>query len=259
MRSLSFFFSRRWILFLVTVIALAWGAWWLGEWQFHRLDDRKEKNAIIERNEAAEPVPAAEVLSTENGVSKQNEWRRVTATGTYDVDNTIVVRYRTRDGAAGVDVVVPLVTEDGTSLIVDRGWMATENRGTRPEELPAPPSGEVTVVGWVRKDATGDSTKVNDHSTRSISAEKIAEATGNPTFRGFVDLVSEDPDPESDLKLAELPEINNGPHFFYGLQWWFFGFLALLGFVWMAVDEWRGGRKQPATAETADVDEDANA
>ena len=25
----------------------------------------------------------------------------------------------------------------------------------------------------------------------------------------------------------ELPELDNGPHFFYGLQWWFFGLLAL--------------------------------
>ena len=54
----------------------------------------------------------------------------VTATGTYAADDTVIVRYRTRDGASGVDVVVPLVTADGTALLVDRGWMATDNRGT---------------------------------------------------------------------------------------------------------------------------------
>lgn len=255
MRSLSFLLSRRWILFLVAVIALAWGAWWLGEWQFHRLEDRKEKNAIVERNEEAEPAPVADVLSVDDGVARKDEWRRITATGTYDTENTVVVRYRTRDGMAGVDVVVPLITNEGTSLIVDRGWMATENRGARPEDLPSPPSGEVTVVGWVRKDASDDSAKVRDHSTRSISSTEIAEVTGDPTYRGFVDLASEDPDTGSELKLASLPETDNGPHFFYGLQWWFFGFLALLGFVWMAVDEWRGGRKgQPAPAEAPAAD-----
>ena len=36
----------------------------------------------------------------------------------------------------------------------------------------------------------------------------------------------------------ELPELDNGPHFFYGLQWWFFGALALFGFVYLVYDEY---------------------
>ena len=36
---------------------------------------------------------------------------------------------------------------------------------------------------------------------------------------------------------AELPDLGNGPHFFYGLQWWFFGLLAVFGFVYLAYDE----------------------
>ena len=39
-----------------------------------------------------------------------------------------------------------------------------------------------------------------------------------------------------------MPELNNGPHFFYGLQWWFFGALAIFGFFYLMYDEWRGGR-----------------
>ena len=40
-----------------------------------------------------------------------------------------MVRYRTRDGRLGVDVVVPLVTPSGTALLVDRGWVETEPAG----------------------------------------------------------------------------------------------------------------------------------
>ncbi len=36
---------------------------------------------------------------------------------------------------------------------------------------------------------------------------------------------------------AELPDLGNGPHFFYGLQWWFFGVLAVFGFFYLAYDE----------------------
>ena len=82
-----------------------------------------------------------------------DEWRVVSATGSYDTDDTVIVRYRTRDGASGIDVVVPLVTADGTALLVDRGWMPTDNRGAGPNDVPSPPEGEVTVLGWVRADA----------------------------------------------------------------------------------------------------------
>lgn len=237
---MKFLLTRRWIIFLLVVGLLSWLAWLLGQWQFHRLDERHERNAIIERNIAADPVPVEELLRLDRGPSGADQWRTVTATGTYDVDNTVIVRYRTRDGKPGVDVVVPLVTPDGTAVVVDRGWLATENRGARPDHVPAPPAGEVTITGWVRRDASDDSSKVTDHSTRSINSQEIAEATGLTTYHGFVDLQEETPPAAEQLERVELPDQSDGPHFFYGLQWWFFGLLAIVGFIWMAYDEWRG-------------------
>jgi len=246
-RSWGFLVSRRWVLFAVVVALLAYASWLLGEWQFHRLEDRKERNAIIERNESAPVAPVGEVLAPSRTVDPDDQWRVVTATGTYAVEDTVVVRYRTREGASGIDVVVPLETVDGASLLVDRGWMATDNRGADPDDLPAPPSGEVTVTGWVRIDATGDSTGVTDQSTRAISSVQIGEALDRDVYGGFVDLRSEDPAPETTLKSVELPELDNGPHFFYGLQWWFFGLLALFGFGYLAYDEWRKARELAAS------------
>lgn len=243
MRSWGFLVSRRWVLFTVVVVLLAWAAWLLGEWQFHRLEERQERNAIVERNEAAPVAPVADVLAPGEPVDAEDQWRIVTATGTYAVDETVVVRYRTRDGASGIDVVVPLETVQGASLLVDRGWMAAANRGADPADIPAPPPGEVTVTGWVREDATGDSTVVTDRSTRSISSVQIGDALDREVYGGFVDLRSEDPQPETALAPAELPELDNGPHFFYGLQWWFFGLLAIFGFCYLAYDEWRTLRR----------------
>ncbi|HET8961347.1 SURF1 family protein [Nocardioides sp.] len=250
MRSLRFLVSRRWVLFAITVALLAWVAWLLGEWQFHRLAERKDLNAIVARNTSAPAAPVSDVLAPDRPVDEADEWRVVTATGTYAAGDTVVVRYRTRDGASGSDVVVPLVTDDGPALLVDRGWLATGNNATEPVDAPAPPSGEVTVTGWVRADATGDSTAVSSASTdgalstRAISSERIGEALDREVYGGFVDLKSEDPAPDTPLARAEPPELDNGPHFFYGLQWWFFGALAIVGFGYLAYDEWRK-REQP--------------
>jgi cytochrome oxidase assembly protein ShyY1 len=250
-RSLSFLVSRRWILFAIIVALLAYFAWWLGEWQFHRLEDRKERNSIVERNEAASPVPVASVLSPSRAVPPSTEWTRVTATGTYDASRTVQVRYRTFEGNGGVEVVVPLVTSSGTSVLVDRGWFQTDTATAKLSSIPVPPSGTVTVTGWVRADATGSSVAVSTEggavSTRAISSRTIAAETGVAAYRGFIQLEKESPSPKTALRAGELPDLGNGPHFFYGLQWWFFGLLAIFGFGYLAYDEWRilTGRKAP--------------
>jgi len=240
-RSFGFVVSRRWIVFALVVAILAYAAWWLGAWQFRRLHDRKAENAIVRANEHRPVSPVGEVLSTDRDPTKQDEWRVVSATGTYDAGHSVVIRYRDRDGAQGVDVVVPLVTADGAALLVDRGWLETDPSGANRDEIPAPPSGQVQVTGYVRDNGTGDSTRVDDLSARAISSDEIGPAIGHPVYGGFVELKSEDPAPAKALEPVELPELNNGPHFFYGLQWWFFGLLAIFGFFYLLYDEWRNG------------------
>ena len=232
------------MLFALVVVLLAWAAWWLGEWQFHRLEDRKERNAVIRTNEALAPAPVAEVLAPGRPVQDADEWRLVTATGSYDTDDTVIVRYRTRDGSSGIDVVVPLATDAGPALLVDRGWMATNNNGADSSDVPPPAEGQVTVTGWVRADAAGDSARVVDQSTRAISSTEIGAALDREVYGGFIDLKSESPAADQPLAGAELPELDNGPHFFYGLQWWFFGVLAVFGFFYLMYDEWRGGGRR---------------
>jgi cytochrome oxidase assembly protein ShyY1 len=241
-RSLRFLLSRRWLLFALIVVVLVYATWWLGEWQFHRLAERKASNAIVRTNLELAPAPVDQVLAPGREVPDASEWRQVEATGTYDTADTVIVRYRTRDGQSGIEVLVPLRTASGTSLLVDRGWMQSDNEGTKPSDVPAPPVGRVDVVGWVRADATGDATSVQDNSTRAISSRTIGTALHQRLYGGFVALKAEDGKAPSDLLPVEMPELDNGPHFFYGLQWWFFGVLAVAGFLYLAYDEWRSRR-----------------
>ena len=242
MRSLRFLVSRRWLLFLAVVLLLAYACLLLGRWQWHRLESKKTNNAIIRTNESAAPVPVEQVLREGRDPDSSQQYAVVSATGTYDVAKTVIIRYRTDDhGASGVDVVVPLVTSSGTALLVDRGWVATSNQGlTDPSQVPDPPSGTVTVTGSVRQDADGSSAQVVDDSARAVSSAQIQPAIGIPVYGGFVDLKTETPAPATPLEAADLPDLSNGPHFFYALQWWFFGLLALFGFGYLAWEEATG-------------------
>ena len=133
---MRFLLSRRWVLFALVVALLAWLSVQLGQWQFHRLDERRQDNRIVATNLDRPPAPVDDVLSTDRRPSAEDEWRRVTVHGTWDDEHTIVLKYQTRDQGAGVDVVTPLVTDDGAAVLVDRGWMATQNTGATRPELP---------------------------------------------------------------------------------------------------------------------------
>ncbi|MDT9592423.1 SURF1 family protein [Nocardioides zeae] len=259
MGSFRFLLSRRWVLFGVVVVLLTYLAYVLGQWQFHRLDDRRDRNELVERNEGQAAVDVREIMSPDVPPTAEQEWAAVTAVGEYAVEDSVVVRYRTRDGAPGVDVVVPLVLDDGSSVLVDRGWMATDNSGalsgTDTDLLPAPPAGEVEITGWVRRDAEGSSTSVSaQQSTRAISSASIGTALDRDVLAGFVDLATESPEAADPLSPPPLPDLGEGPHFFYGLQWWFFGLLAVFGFFYLMYDERRGGpaRREQLRAEKRD-------
>jgi cytochrome oxidase assembly protein ShyY1 len=234
--------SRRWLLFFAIVVLLAYACLLLGQWQWHRLTSTKSNNAIIRANESADPAPVDQVLRPGENPPSTAQYRSITATGRYDVSHTVIVRYQTdQDGHSGVDVVVPLVTSSGTALLVDRGWMATSNQGLAdPSQVPAPPPGTVTVTGSVRRDASGSAAAVENSSTRAVSSSQIQPAIGIPVYGGFIDLTVESPAPATPLTPAELPDLSNGPHFFYALQWWFFGLLALFGFGYLAWEEKTG-------------------
>jgi cytochrome oxidase assembly protein ShyY1 len=239
----SFLLSRRWAVFFLLVAHGAWGAYLLGQWQFHRLEETRATNHRTAANLAAAPLPVSDVMAVGRDVPQHAEWRRVTIHGEYDDAHAIVLKYQTRDGAAGVEVVTPLRTADGPAVLVDRGWMPTQNSGGTRPTLPASVEGPVTVTGYVRVNATGGAAQVADGETRAVSSETIATTVPYPVYGGVVDLASQAPRSARPLGATELPDdTSDGPHFFYGLQWWFFGALAIFGFFFLMYDEFQRHR-----------------
>lgn len=275
---MKFLLTRRWILFGLTVAALAWLATQLGQWQFGRLDDRRDLNNLLAENLDQAPVPVADLMTPGTNPPKKNEWRKVVVHGRWDDANTIVLKYQTRDGGPGIDVVTPLVTcaetdekhnsdpaddvckTPGPAVLVDRGWMKTDNSGAQRPVLPAASTGDVTVVGWIRRNATGSAAEITNLETRALSSATVstvlnADTVGYDLYGGFLDIESEQPAPATTLAANELPDdTSEGPHFFYGLQWWFFAALAVFGFGYLAYDERKRARQASESAQHPAVD-----
>lgn len=253
----GFLLSRRWLGFALFVLVLAGICVRAGMWQMDKHEDRRTDNAIARENLVAEPRPLEDVVPAGQDVSATDEWTAVRMIGTYDPDHQVTVKFSTRDGAPGVDVVTPLVLPDGSAVLVNRGWMQTANNNERPSGVEAPPTGEVEVIGWVRPDsgARDQAVQVNEGQVRAISSAALEEDVPMPLRSGYVNLQGQSGG-TGDLRLEPVPDLGQGPHFFYAFQWWFFALLAVVGYFWFAWSEnreRRDGTRPDDTKVRADV------
>lgn len=239
-----FLLQRRWVLFGLAVIIFVVACWQLSAWQLRRLDERRAENHIITSNIDADPVPVGDLLGAGHPLDPDHEWHPVKAHGRYDTQDQVLVRYRTWNGQPGFHVLTPLVTARGPTLLVDRGWVPN---GTDPRHLPQapdPPSGEVTVTGRARQSEHGPAKQVRPRTgqIRYIDVGHLDGFLPGPVYDGYIELTAEHPSAGQAPKQIPPPDISEGPHLAYAIQWAFFGVLAVGGVIFFAYDEATDGR-----------------
>lgn len=217
----------------VLVIVLATAFINLGGWQARRLEERRASNALIVAHENAPIVPAAAVFT--RPITDADEWQRVTVTGVYDAAHQYQVRYRSNRGQPGQEVVTPLRAADGRVYLVDRGFIARPKGEGLLETLPPPPTGTVTVVGHVRRDEMGPEVArvPSQGRIRLIDSQAIATDLGHPVVAGYIGLLTSEPEQEGGLVPVALPVLDEGPHFWYAVQWYMFTGFAVVGWFVM--------------------------
>lgn len=233
----------RWALLIIFVAVLGVVFVNLGEWQLDRLAQRKERNATTIINEQ-KPVQPYEQIFT-RPITDADQWQRVEARGTFDAQHQFVVRYRSNGDADGYEVVTPLRTATG-AVLVDRGFIPLE-RGTQiPSVAPAPPTGEVTVVGHVRRDEKGRraATTPVGNQMRLINSQAIAATLPYPIATGYIGLLTIQPEQQGGFQPIKLPELSEGPHFWYALQWFMFTAVAAAGIVVFIRGDLRARREE---------------
>lgn len=249
-----FLISPRWLGLALFAAVLATVSIQLGNWQFDRREERRANNELIREHLGLSPVALDAVSSVGGRLSKNSEWIPVTVSGTYAPELEFTVKYQVRNRQAGVEVVTPLKVDSGGVVLINRGWMPSANTTQRPENIDPPPTGPVTLTGWLRTNsgAEGGAIRVSEGQVRAISTEGVRDWVGQDMYPGYIDLQNQIPPSDSSLQSRPDPDLSGGPHFFYGLQWYFFAGLAIFGYFYFAWSEWRNpGRSQAkATSET---------
>lgn len=233
-----FLLKPRWIVSHVLVLTLVVVMVNLGLWQLHRLDQKRDLNALIESRTEAPVRPVDEVLPASADFDDADEvvFRPVTATGSYLAEDEVVVRGRSYEGRSGAWILTPLRLDDGTAVVVNRGWVPLQ-AGLEVQPEWAPPAGEVRVEGLLVETQTrGRFGSIDPEGER---LDELARAdVGRIQQQVDVDLVpavlqldQQDPAQPGDFPVAVgRPSLDEGPHLNYAGQWFIFSAIAAIGY-----------------------------
>jgi cytochrome oxidase assembly protein ShyY1 len=228
--------TPRWLGLLAAALALAATMVFLGRWQLHRFHERTAFNDAVAADETGPAQPIADVLPGPGQKTPQAaQWKRVTATGTYDATHEVLVRNRTADSQVGFEIITPLVLTDGSVVLVDRGWIPPSDGGpTAPPTVPAAPGGTVTVVGRLHPADSGalDSVVIGGHTeVRRVNTAALAQSGGYAVRDAY--LLAAAGTPGATPVTIDVPTQNAWQNAAYVVQWWLFAGLMLIGFIYL--------------------------
>jgi surfeit locus 1 family protein len=227
----------------------------LGTWQLFRL---QWKLALIERVEQrvhAAPVEAPRAAQWGRLTAEADDYRRVKLSGFYlrGADTQVLASL---DRGIGYWVLTPLCRDDGSVVLVNRGFIRAGSGGWAPQ--PAPPMAAadacaaggdtVTVTGLMRLSELSGRLRQNEPArnywySRDVSA--IALARGLPAVAPyFVDAdagagaVVKEGEPQGGLTVVSFP--NN--HLVYAVTWYALALMIAGAAAWVV----RDGRRSPS-------------
>ena len=195
-------------------------------WQYQRGVGRHAKNAKIEANIKLAEIPLTQVRDFQG-----NEWRTITVTGTFDSNHEVLLRnHYNADGKYGFEYLTLFRTQLDSKPVnfwVDRGWVQAGATATSRPMTPGTPTQQIELTGRLRLD---NSLPRGSFFALPAKGELINNwnlKSKVKTENFYIDLIGADGITLKDS--AELPELSDGPHMAYALQWLFFAGLIIYG------------------------------
>jgi cytochrome oxidase assembly protein ShyY1 len=261
-----FVFSWRWIRLHVLIwLILIPSFISLGMWQRSRYHERTAENAVIRTAMNAAPVPIEGTDAVGAAVPKAARWKQLTLVGTFDASHQFLARNHQNSGNPGFYVITALTLKDGTSILVNRGWIPTLADQQQSPSIPAAPAGTVTITGRLQQSETKGNTGIRDVTSglpagqiSLINTDALTAKTGLRLRGGYTEVISSTPADSSQITAIDAPSLDEGPYLSYWFQWWLFGVIAIGAWVTIIRREahYRDREAEDAEYDEADGDKD---
>jgi surfeit locus 1 family protein len=227
------------IVAIATIVAAVCIA--LGFWQLQRLADRRALNAEIRGARSASPT----TVRTADDIGALSAFRSVVVEGTYDIEGEVLLYGRSYDGEPGHYVVTPLRLEDGSGVLVLRGWVPF-SIDSAPVIEAAPTVRDVVVEGWLIAPETRGQSRPDRHGiVRTLDISGIGDRLPFELALFAIQLRDQDPPPSSLPTPVPAPVLSEGPHLSYAIQWFSFAAIAVVGGVILLRRDRRGATRAP--------------
>lgn len=210
----------------------------LGFWQLDRADQKiRAQQAQVERR-ALPLLPAGE-LARDSERALRQQHRLVELQGHWRPELTVYLDNRQMDGHPGFFAVTPLVLDDGTAVLVQRGWLPRDFADRTRIAAPPPPAGPVTVQGRIALDLARMfefSGAASGTIRQNLDLESYAQETAL-NLRPLALVQQDGPAaPQDGLKRHWLePAADVHKHYGYAFQWFAFSGLSIVLYVWFKV------------------------
>lgn len=222
------FFNPVSLLQSLVALALVAGCLFAAQWQFSRGANQSATNKIIAANL---DLPSLTMNEVENLDAVSNQWRKVTLQGSFSQDKQELVRNRYHEGKFGFEVLTLFTATNGENFWVDRGWVAAGPNAATPPTVEPIASGNLEIIARIRSENLSRQLQGSFFVTRATSEKpkSITKLQGVEANAYYLDLLGSPDGRVKPLTEIELPELSNGPHYAYGIQWLAFALLALIG------------------------------
>lgn len=222
----------------------------LGVWQLDRLAQRKARNEVIAARMAEPVLELGSVHLDTSGLI----YRVVEVEGEYDAGRGVVLAGRSHQGATGANLLMPLRLPEGGSVLVQRGWLpALDASQVDPTAYAA--AGPVKLrglllafpdLGAAHEVAAGDQFR---RVWYRFDGAAMRRQLPYPAFGLYLQLLPAVVTTESSYPVAlPAPDLDDGPHLGYAIQWFSFALIALVGWVVLLMRrEGRGAAGRVAT------------
>lgn len=208
----------------------------LGFWQLDRLEQRRARNAAVRTAQAQRPLPLdAAAFAAASADPAAFAWRPVEAAGTFHHAGDLLLRSRGRDGRPGVHLVSPLVLADGRVVMVNRGWLPAADAATA-NAAAFRTRGPVRVAGVLQpmqasadRGLPAEGRAGGDSTWRRIDLAVARERSPGAVLPLYLQRLPSPADPPSPPLAEPLPELSEGNHLSYAVQWFSFAAIAVVG------------------------------
>ncbi len=120
----------------------------LGVWQLHRAAQKNALQATLDERRALPPLDLRSLAADPEAAAAQFH-RRIVLAGRWQPDATVYLENRQMHGRPGFFVVTPLLLDDGTAVLVQRGWQPRDLLDRTKVVVPPTPVESVRIAGRI--------------------------------------------------------------------------------------------------------------